>query len=144
MSEASRLYTSDMLASAVELASWPPVETAALQGEARSRACGSTIAMDLDLTPDDRIETLGMRVRACVVGQAAAAIFARHARGKGLTDIQTAHAAMEAWLEGDAPTPDWPGIDLIAPARHYRGRHGAMLLPWKAALAALSSTHIDG
>jgi len=35
--------------------------------------------------------------------------------------------------------PDWPGLDAIEAARAFPGRHGAMLLPWQAALAALSS-----
>ena len=49
-------------------------------------------------------------------------------------------AGLEAWLAGEAHPPDWPGLAPIEPARAYPARHGAMLLPWKAALAALSST----
>jgi NifU-like protein involved in Fe-S cluster formation len=33
--------------------------------------------------------------------------------------------------------PDWPGIDLIAVARDYPARHGAIMLAWEAALSAL-------
>ena len=139
MSGTARLYTPELLARAVELASWPPIENASLHGEARSTACGSTIGMDLAVDPENRIETIGMRVRACAVGQAAAAIFARHAQGLTPAQVQAAHDRMAGWLEDEAPAPDWPGIALIAPARAYPARHGAMLLPWKAALAALSS-----
>ena len=49
-------------------------------------------------------------------------------------------SGLEAWLAGEAHQPDWPGLAPIEPARAYPARHGAMLLPWKAALAALSST----
>jgi hypothetical protein len=35
--------------------------------------------------------------------------------------------------------PDWPDIQQIEPARDYPGRHGAIALPWKAALDALSN-----
>lgn len=136
---AERLYTPDMLAAAVELAGYPPIETAPLSGAARSPACGSTLSLDLVLDDDDRIERVGMQVRACAVGQAAAAVFARHAPGLGVEDIRTAHDSLAAWLDEEGPAPAWPDIGLIAPARDYRGRHGAMLLPWKAALAALSS-----
>ncbi len=137
---AERLYTPAMLAAAVELASYPPIETAPLRGSARSPACGSTLDMDLLLHGNGRIERVGMMVRACAVGQAAAAVFARHAPGLTEADLREAHDRLAAWLDEEGPAPDWPDIGLIAPARDFRGRHGAMLLPWKAAMAALSST----
>ncbi|HYD24327.1 MAG TPA: iron-sulfur cluster assembly scaffold protein [Croceibacterium sp.] len=137
---AARLYTPELLALAVELASYPPLEPAAARGEARSPTCGSTLAVDLELDGAGRIAGLGMRVRACAVGQAAAAIFARHARGRGQAEIGEALARMEAWLAHEGAQPAWPDLALIAPARAYPARHGAILLPWKAALAALSTT----
>lgn len=139
MSAAQRLYTPELLALAVELAEYPPLETAALHGEARSPTCGSTLAIDLSADETGRIDRLGMRVRACAVGQASAAIFARHARGHDRPGIDLALARLEAWLEDEGPAPDWPDLALIAPARAYPARHGAILLPWRAAQAALSS-----
>ena len=141
---AERLYTPDLLAAAVELANYPPIENGALRGTARSATCGSTVEMDLACNPDGRIADLGMRVHACAVGQGAATLFARHASGRSLKNIADAERALRAWLENDALAPDWPGLALIAPAREYRGRHGAMLLPWKAALDALSSGPASG
>ena len=144
MSGAERLYTPALLALAVELTEWPPLDNARVRGEARSPTCGSTLAMDLALGRDDRIERLGMRVRACAVGQAAAAIFARHASGRDRAEVRGALERFEAWLADEGPAPEWPDIALIEPARAYPARHGAMLLPWKAALAALSSTAAAG
>jgi NifU-like protein involved in Fe-S cluster formation len=95
--------------------------------------------MDVSVDDGGRIGRLGMRVRACAVGQASAAIFARHAPGRSRTELEAALAALEAWLGGEGPEPDWPGLAAIGPARSYPARHGAMLLPWKAALSALSS-----
>lgn len=140
MSAAERLYTPELLGLAVELAEWPPLDTALHRGEARSATCGSTMAIDLTVDSDGRIERLGMRVRACAVGQAAAAIFARHAVGQDAAELSLALARLEAWLDDQGPAPDWPGLAMIAAAREYPGRHGAILLPWKAALAALSTT----
>lgn len=136
---AERLYTPEMLAAAVELAQWPPLDGAVLHGDARAPACGSTLAIDLALDPAGRIERVGLRVRACAVGQAAATVFARHAAGRDAEAIDTTLSALVAWLEGDGSAPDWPDLELIAPARDYPGRHGAMRLPWKAASVALSS-----
>jgi NifU-like protein involved in Fe-S cluster formation len=137
---AERLYTPELLALAVDLAKWPRLPEAGLHGDARSTTCGSTLAIDLELDEAGRIARLGMAVRACAVGQAAAAIFAREAAGRSAADIAQALGRVEDWLKHDGDAPDWPGIAPIEPARAYPARHGAMLLPWKAALAALSST----
>lgn len=140
MSAAERLYTPELLALAVELAKYPPLETAGPRAEARSPTCGSTLALDLALDEGGRIARLGLRVRACAVGQAAAAIFARHAPGRDLADLRAALVQLETWLDDKGPAPGWPDLELVAAARAYRARHGAMLLPWKAGIAALSST----
>jgi NifU-like protein involved in Fe-S cluster formation len=139
MTAAARLYTPELLALAVELAEHPPIDSAPVHGEARSPTCGSTLAVDLALDGAGRIERVGLRVRACAVGQAAAAIFARHARGRDAGAVRAALDRLEAWLDDEGPAPDWPDLALVAPARAYPARHGAMLLPWKAAAAALSS-----
>ena len=139
MSAAARLYTPELLALAVELAKVPPLDTADVRGEARSPTCGSTLAVDLALDGNGRIARLGMRVRACAVGQAAAAVFARHAAGRELGTITETLGQLESWLGGEGDPPDWPDLALVAPARAYPARHGALLLPWKAAQAALST-----
>ena len=136
---AARLYTPELLALALELAKWPRLD-APMQGEARSPTCGSTLTLDLELDAAGRVKRFGMTVRACAVGQASAAIFAREAAGRSAEDLAQSLAQLEAWLAGDGPLPDWPGLAPLEPARAYPARHGAMLLPWKAALAALSST----
>lgn len=136
---AERLYTPLMLSAAVELADYPPIENAPLHGSAKSPTCGSTLNIDVVLDDIGKIQRVGMKVRACAVGQASAAIMARHAEGKTLGDIATAYDRMNAWLDDEGPAPDWPDVALIAPAKDYRGRHAAILLPWKAALQALST-----
>jgi NifU-like protein involved in Fe-S cluster formation len=133
-----------MLAAAVELVRWPALAAAPLHGSARSVTCGSTL--ELDVVPDaaGAIMQIGLRVRACAVGQASAAIFARHAPGKSAAVIAATLKGLQDWLDGEGPAPDWPDLALIAPARDFRGRHGAMLLPWKAAREALSSLPPSG
>ena len=135
---AAKLYTPDLLAATLELVHYPPLENAGLHGDARSSTCGSTLAMDLSLADDGTIERIGLTVRACAVGQASAAVFARHAKGRSEDEIMATAERFSAWLEDEAPMPDWPDMALIAPAQAYPARHGAMLLPWKAATAALS------
>ena len=78
---APALYSPKLLALAVELADYPYDPAAIACGTARSRSCGSVI--DLSSSQGDRLETIGLKVTACAVGQASAAIFAREARGMG-------------------------------------------------------------
>ena len=76
---------------------------------------------------------------ACAIGQAAAALFLRSAAGRNLAEIAQAQSEIEAWLAGGDMQPTWPDIGELGAARGYAARHTAILLPWKAALAALSN-----
>ena len=138
MSTITRLYTPAILALAVELAAAPLDPGAPYQGHARSQSCGSTLDLSLGLDPAARIAGVGARAQACAIGQASAALFLRGAPGRLASDIADVRAALGAWLEGKAALPDWPDLALLEPARAFPARHGAILLPWNAALDALS------
>lgn len=144
MAAGERLYTPELLALTLRLADYPWSDPYLLNGDARSKSCGSTLAMGLDTDAGSRISRIGLRARACAVGQASAAIFADAAIGRDEEAIASAHLAMIQWLAGEGGLPDWPGIAAIEAARAYPARHGAMLLPWQAALAALSSVPASG
>ncbi len=138
MAAAEKLYSPELLGLAVSLAEVPSAPGLPLHGSARSKSCGSTLDIDLGLE-GGQIEALGMRVRACAVGQAAAAIFAKGAKGRDRKAVEAARADIAAWLDGGGDAPTWPGFAVLGPARDYPARHGALLLPWTAALAALST-----
>lgn len=137
MASAARLYSGPVLALATSLANWPLAADLPLTGAARSPACGSTLTVGLDLDADGRIARIGLKAQACAIGQATAAIFAAHAVGVDRADIAATLSALDRWLTDNGPLPGWPGLDAIAAARDFPGRHGAMLLPWRAALEAL-------
>ena len=138
MSAGKGLYTPEMLALAMELAASPWDEVLPLRGTARSRSCGSTIDLALATEPAGTITALGLRPHACAVGQAAAALFVRAAKGRNREDIAQSRDALAQWLTGAGPRPDWPGLENLDAARAYPARHGAILLAWDAALDALS------
>lgn len=143
MASAARLYTPEVLTLATGLAALPFDPGMPFHGEARSPSCGSTLAVSLDCDSEGRIRAVGLRAQACAIGQASAAIFAGGAIGRTRDDVASAGARLADWLGGAGPRPDeWPGIAAIEAARAFPGRHGAMMLPWKAALAALPSTRI--
>lgn len=133
-----KLYSPALLGLATGLAAYPLTPDLPLRAEARSRSCGSVIALGLALDDDGLIARIGMQVSACAVGQASAALLAQHAAGRDPGAVSAAAQAIADWLAGTGPLPDWPGLAALAPARDHPGRHGALLLPWKAGTAALS------
>ncbi|GGB98153.1 iron-sulfur cluster assembly scaffold protein [Novosphingobium endophyticum] len=137
---ATVLYTPDVLALAVELSRFPWKEDLPLRGEARSKSCGSTITLGLDIDERGVITDVAVRSQACAIGQAAAAIFAQAVIGMEASRVRAAGKAVADWLAGEEGLPDWPGLGRIAAARDYPGRHGAVILPWTAAIGVLPSS----
>jgi NifU-like protein involved in Fe-S cluster formation len=144
MARAEKLYTPELLSLAVTLAEYPADPQLPLHGSARSKSCGSTLRADLAVDEQGRIARVGLQVRACAVGQAAAAIFAKAAAGRDIETIDAARTALMAWLAGSGELPDWPGLEPIAPARECPARHEAIMLPWTAAVDALSTAARSG
>lgn len=140
MASTAVLYTPEVLALATSLAAYRLDEHLPLRGDARSRSCGSTLALGLAVDQGGRITSVGVRSQACAIGQASAAVFAQNAVGRETTEILHAADAVERWLAGQADLPQWPGLAAIAAARDYPGRHGALMLPWNAALQILGPT----
>jgi len=137
VASAARLYTPEVLELATRLAAWPLDPGMALRGTARSQSCGSTLDLSLETDAAGTIRALGLKAQACAIGQASAAIFAAAAPGRDRAEIARAQEAIALWLKDEGPLPDWPGLAVLAPAAAYPARHGAILLAWKAALAAL-------
>lgn len=133
------LYNRDILALAVATAEHLPRPEAQFHASVRAPLCGSRILLDLDADAGGQVTDVGMHVEACALGQASATLLARYASGRSLDDIRSARNAIADWFAGGDTAPDWPGFDLLAPARDYPARHGAILLPFDAAIAALEA-----
>ena len=134
---ASALYTTKLLRLAVEAASHPRLSQPDASEEARAPLCGSRIALDLTVDDQGRVIAIGFDVNACAVGQASSAILADVARGRSVEELRAAADSLALWLnDSAAPLPDWPRLVELAEARAYPARHGAILLPWRAAATA--------
>ncbi|WP_066793709.1 iron-sulfur cluster assembly scaffold protein [Sphingomonas soli] len=103
--------------------------------EKRSAVCGSRVTIDVNLA-DGRVSQLGLLVRACALGQASAGILAANIIGRTPGEIAQARDALTAWLAGEAPAPEWPGLEVFAPALPHRGRHPSIRLAFEAAADA--------
>src|SRR4249919_2522688 len=133
------LYTTEILRLATSLSEPRPLDREDGRAEARSPTCGSRIASAVQLGDDGRVEALSQQVHACAFGQASAALLERGAIGRKRSEVKDAHDRLAAWLDGADEAPAWPGLTSLAPARSRKSRHSAILLPYRALLAAIEA-----
>ena len=132
------LYTTEILRLAASLSEPHALDREDGQAEIRSPACGSRVHLTVQLDDHRRVERVSMHVHACAFGQASAALVERHSRGRTHDEICDAMLTLSHWLAGEHDDAGaWPEISALAPARPRRGRHGAILLPFRALLAAM-------
>ncbi|MGL6043569.1 MAG: iron-sulfur cluster assembly scaffold protein [Sandaracinobacteroides sp.] len=119
---------------------------AAPMGSARrtSAVCGSRVTADVNLDAGKRITGFGQEVRACALGQAAAAILGGNILGETSETLGAAHDALKEWLRGTGPLPvslseRFPELALFEPARAHPARHPSILLALEAAAAAAAA-----
>jgi NifU-like protein involved in Fe-S cluster formation len=134
------LYTTDILRLAASLSDPRELDREDGKAELRSPTCGSRVTVAVQLDGERRIEIVSQQVHACAFGQASAALVERNAIGRTHADVSDALVALSRWLsEEQEEAGDWPGLATLAPARRRKSRHGAILLPFRALLAAIET-----
>lgn len=134
------LYTTEILRLAASLSEPRDLEREDGRAELRSPTCGSRIALIVQLDDDRRVAAISQQVHACAFGQASAALIERHARGRDHNEIAETLVGLSRWLsDGQNDACAWPDIEVLAPARQRKSRHGAILLPFRALLAAIEA-----
>ena len=130
------LYNTDILSLSSTL------ENAALSlpgGTARkvSKLCGSWLEIDLNIE-DGVVSQCALRVQACALGQASAAILKEAIIGANFDEIKTARDSLHAMLKsgGTVPAGRFAKLALLAGVAKYPARHTSTLLAFEAALAA--------
>jgi len=132
------LYTIEILRLAASIPHFGPLGDSDGQAEVGSPTCGSTISVAVKLDENGRVRELGQQVEACAFGQASAALMGAHALGRQAHEVQSAITDLSDWLDGSREDPGrWPGLGALSVARSRKGRRGAMLLPFRALLAAI-------
>ena len=132
------LYTPEILRLAASIKAPRELERLDGRAELRSPTCGSTIATAVAVDEQGRVIAVSQTVSACAFGQASASLLEQGAAGKSATEVKAGVDQLSDWLAGNRDDPgDWPGLAALAPARSKTGRHGAILLPFRALLAAM-------
>jgi NifU-like protein involved in Fe-S cluster formation len=139
MASRSTLYTTEILRLAASLEAPHPLQREDGRAELRSPTCGSRIATSVQLDDEGRVAAISQQVHACAFGQASAALLERDAIGRNAADVAAELKTFGDWLDQCEAEPSWPGLAALAPARSRKSRHGAILLPFRALLAAIEA-----
>jgi NifU-like protein involved in Fe-S cluster formation len=140
MASRSTLYTTEVLRLAASLQEPHALEREDGRAELRSPTCGSRISLAVQLDDDRRVERISITVHACAFGQASAALLDRHSRGRTHDEVSEAMLALSRWLSDEREQAvGWPGMNALDAARPKKARHGAILLPFRALLAAMEA-----
>jgi NifU-like protein involved in Fe-S cluster formation len=136
------LYTTEILGLAASLNAPLTLAREGGRAELRSPTCGSCVTTAVQLDSEGRVEALSQQIHACAFGQASAALLERSANGRSRDEVEQALSQLSAWLGGSDQEPGWPGLAALAPARSRKSRHGAILLPFRALLAAIEAADV--
>ena len=134
------LYSSDVLRLAANIPRIGRLAHPHASARRVSRLCGSELELDLALD-GARIGDLALRVKACALGQASAAILARHGVGATPDEIVATRDQLRAMLKQNGPAPRGRFAELAAleAAKSYPARHQSILLAFDAAVEALTA-----
>ncbi|MEM1274669.1 MAG: iron-sulfur cluster assembly scaffold protein [Pseudomonadota bacterium] len=137
-----KLYSKRILALAADMPLTDPLEAPDVSVKKRAPLCGSTVTVSLNVA-DGHITAFSQNVKACALGQASAALMARHVVGRSQAEIEAGRDALRAFLAGEGNGPDlpWTGYDVLTPARDYRNRHASIMLAFEATADALAEAN---
>lgn len=108
-------------------------------GHRVAKLCGSTATVDVLLDDSGRVSDFAQSVKACALGQAAAAVLGDHVIGATGDEIEHARDAMLAMLKsgGEGPGGRFADLRLLKQVADYPARHASTLVAVEAALDAV-------
>lgn len=132
-----KLYSGRILALAADMPRTERIAAPTATAKKRSPLCGSTVTVDL-VIEDGRVADYGQDVKACALGQAAAAVVGANVVGLNEAEIRRGRDQLLAMLKEGGPVPEAPfgGLEVLVPARDYKNRHASIMLAFEATLAA--------
>ena len=106
---------------------------------AHSKLCGSTVTVDLAME-GDVVSDYGQSVKACLLGQSAAAVMGREVIGASAAELRAVGEAMRKMLKEGGPPPQgkWGDLAMLEPVRSYKARHASTLLVFDAVENAIA------
>jgi NifU-like protein involved in Fe-S cluster formation len=103
-----------------------------------SKLCGSWVEIDV-MTDGDIVQDVALRVQACALGQASAAILKEQIVGASLDELIAARDGLRAMLKEKAVPPSgrFVRLAMLEGVRGYPARHQSTMLAFEAAVEAV-------
>ena len=100
--------------------------------------CGDEVTVDATFA-QGQLQSIGHRVRGCLLCEAAASWMSEHGVGQTEQDVTRVFSDLESLLKtGELRVPSvWPNTDVFAPVHAAKSRHRCILLPLEGLLAAM-------
>lgn len=139
MTQFDDIYSHRILELAANIPRGEPLKDADATATAHSKLCGSTVRVDLKME-GDVVTDYGQIVKACLLGQSACSIMARHIIGSRADELREVGAQMRRMLKqgGPPPTGKWQDLAILEPVRDYKARHASTLLVFDAVEDAIA------
>lgn len=133
------LYNTDILSLAASLKNERLED---FDGNARkvSKLCGSWLEIDIKVE-NGLVSNCALRVQACALGQASAAILYEKVIGASYDEVLAARDSFKAMLKSGGPAPSgrFKRLSLLKGVKDYPARHMSSLLAFEAAVDAFSA-----
>jgi NifU-like protein involved in Fe-S cluster formation len=144
-SDLVKLYSGRILALAADIPHLGHLAAPQAKVRRRSPLCGSTVTVEV-VVQDGRIAEFAQDVKACALGQAAAAVTGQVIVGRTRAEVERARDELTAMLKTAGPVPSVPfdGLEVLLPARDYRNRHASILLSLEATAEAMAEAEAKG
>ena len=139
MTQLSEIYNARILDLAANMPKTERLADPHGTATAHSKLCGSTVTVDLKLDAA-RVTAFGQTVKACLLGQAAAAVMGRNIIGTSAQELREVGRTMRKMLKEAGPPPagEWADLAVLEPVKDYKARHASTLLVFDAVEAALA------
>ncbi len=140
MADLNDIYSSRLLELAADIPHAAPLSDPDVTASAHSKLCGSTVSVALKFD-EDRIIAFSQTVKACLLGQASAAIVGREIIGTNVEEFRRTAALMRKMLKDNGGPPEgrWSDLGLLEPVRPYKARHASTLLIFDAVERAIDA-----
>jgi len=133
------IYSQQLLELAAAMPRTERLSAPQATAKAHSKLCGSRVEIDL-VMDGDVVADYGQTVRACLLGQTAAAIMGREIVGSTAAELREVGGIMRKMLKQDGPPPTgkWADLALLELVRDYKPRHASTLLVFDAVEDAMA------
>ena len=133
-----KLYQEQIIALARQSKQRSGLDNSELTARVDNPLCGDRVTLDLSLD-DERINNIGVTVRACALCEAASEVLSTHATKLSSSDIQKVETELRDYLSGNTANPPWAQLSVFEPVKEVTSRHECVLLPFVAAKNAFLS-----